>query len=488
MQILRIGISTDVDNWFLDRFPDGDARFVWSQVYGTLVRLTPDLELTEGLATDWESGNGGKSWVFTLREGVTFHDGTPFDAEAVAFSYGPDSYAAKATLRPLERVEAIDEHTVRFVLQRPLPLPYYLTHIGWPIMSPSCMNEAGEFTRPIGTGPWMLEEHKNEQEIILSRNDDYWGGTPELEKVIFKVIPEAAARVIGLESGELDMIVKVPETDVARLEEAPGIQVHRKTSTFTDFIQFNCERPPFSDIAVRPAVAHAIDTETLVTETLDGVGIAAHGRPFAPVMKYDKKDLDLVDFDPESSRRLLSEAGWHTIEGSDIRVKDGEPLSALMLVNPGANVASGSRFQLMAQAIQAQLRNIGIDMRIRLLERGAFVSAEAAGEFDMLLRTGFYVWGAYPRHFFLHFSQNEYSHYTDAEYDRLIVQADAAPDEQTRRELYHRLQEQTIKRMPAFYMVHQEKIVATRKTVAGYQISSEPPWLNLSGVRVFAEE
>lgn len=481
-EVLRVGISTDVDNWSLNRFPDGDARFVWSQVYGTLVRLTPDLELTEGLATSWEAKEGGKIWIFALRENVRFHDGTPFNAEAVKFSYGPESYAAKTILRPLERVEAVDEHTVRFVLKRAMPLPHYLTHIGWPIMSPSCMDASDQFTSPIGTGPWMFQGQKNEQEITLVRNDEYWGAAPAVGKVVFKIIPEAAARVIGLETGELDMIVKVPETDVGRLEESPEIKVHRSTSTFTDFVQFNCERSPFDDVSVRRAVAHAIDTETLVRETLNGVGIPAHGRPYAPVMRYSKPDLDLIEFSPDASRRLLSDAGWHSTEHGGIRMRNGDPLSVLLLLNPGANVASGSRFQLMAQTIQAQLRNIGMDMKIRVLERGAFVSAEAAGHFDMLLRTGFYVWGAYPRHFFLHFSQNEYSHYSDSDYDRLILEADAAADEKTRTRLYQRLQEYTLRRMPAFYMVHQEKLVATRNSVKGYHISSEPPWLNLRSV------
>jgi len=294
-QELTIGISTDVESWYLDRFPDGDARFVWAQVYETLVRLTPDLQLIPGLAISWEAAEGGKTWVFRLREGVKFHDGTPFNAAAVVFSYQKNSYAGQTVLRALERVEAVDDYTVQFILKRPMPLPYYLTHIGWPIMSPSCIDEAGKFSGPVGTGPFEFDRQRADQEVILIRNDDYWGGPSRLEQVSFKIVPDAGARVIALESGELDMIIKVPESDVARLVKTPNITVHRRLSTFTDFLQFNCERPPFDDIRLRQAVAAAIDTEQLTAEILEGVGQPARGRPFAPIMAYSNPDLDLIE-------------------------------------------------------------------------------------------------------------------------------------------------------------------------------------------------
>ncbi len=483
-QQLTVAITTDVETWYLDKFPEGDARFVWAQVYETLVRLTPDLQLTEGLATSWAPSDGGKAWTFKLREGVRFHDGTSFNATAVVFSYGKQSYAARTILRPLERVEVVDDYTVRFILSRPMPLPHYLTHIGWPVMSPSSVDNAGEFIGPVGTGPFKFHSQTTDQKIVLVRNDQYWGPPPELRKVVFQIIPEASARVIGLEAGELDMILKVPESEVARLADHPDITVHRTLSTFTDLLQFNCEQPPFSDIRLRRAVAAAIDTQQLGQEILEGVGQPAYGRPFSPVMSYYCPDLDLIEHSPQQARQLIAEAGWRDRDGDGIVEKDGVALTAHLLVNPVANVGSGARFVLMAEAIQGQLSEVGIDVQIRVLERGAFLQAEAQGQFEMLLRTGFYVWGAYPRHFFLHFSGNEYSHYSTPEYDRLITQADATVDPEAQRELYWRLQRETIARLPAFYLVHQEKVVATSKCVAGYQISAEAPWLNLRGIHV----
>ena len=486
-QQLTVAITTDVETWYLDKFPEGDARFVWAQVYETLVRLTPDLKLTEGLATSWEADADGKVWTFHLRPGVTFHDGTPFNAAAVAFSYGKQSYAARTILRPLKRVEVVDNHTVRFILSRPMPLPYYLTHIGWPVMSPSCVDDRGQFVAPVGTGPFRFKSQTTDQEIVLVRNNHYWGGRPQLQEVIFKILPEASARVIGLEAGDLDMIVKVPESEVARLTAEAGTTVHRTLSTFTDFLQFNCEQAPFDDVRLRRAVAAAIDTEQLADQILEGVGQPAYGGPLSPVLSYYCPDLKLIQHNPQQARQLIAEAGWRDRDGDGIVEKHGAPLTARLLVNPAANVGSGSRFVLMAEAIQGQLRDVGIDVQIKVLERGAFLQAEAQGEFEMLLRTGFYLWGAYPRHFFLHFSGNEYSHYSDPEYDQLITQADATVDREPQRKLYWRLQRETLARLPAFYLVHEEKVVATRACVAGYQISAEPPWLNLAGIHIRSE-
>jgi len=486
-QQLTVAITTDVETWYLDKFPEGDARFVWAQVYETLVRLTPDLKLTEGLATSWEADADGKVWTFHLRPGVTFHDGTPFNAAAVAFSYGKQSYAARTILRPLKRVEVVDNHTVRFILSRPMPLPYYLTHIGWPVMSPSCVDDRGQFVAPVGTGPFRFKSQTTDQEIVLVRNNHYWGGRPQLQEVIFKILPEASARVIGLEAGDLDMIVKVPESEVARLTAEAGTTVHRTLSTFTDFLQFNCEQAPFDDVRLRRAVAAAIDTEQLADQILEGVGQPAYGGPLSPVLSYYCPDLKLIQHNPQQARQLIAEAGWRDRDGDGIVEKHGAPLTTRLLVNPAANVGSGSRFVLMAEAIQGQLRDVGIDVQIKVLERGAFLQAEAQEEFEMLLRTGFYLWGAYPRHFFLHFSGNEYSHYSDPEYDQLITQADATVDREAQRKLYWRLQRETLARLPAFYLVHEEKVVATRACVAGYQISAEPPWLNLAGIHIRSE-
>lgn len=476
---LTVGISTDVNNWYLDKFPDGDGRFVWSQVYETLVRLDPDLNIVPGLAESWETPDDGKTWIFHLREGVSFHDGTPFDADAVVFSYTEQSYVTQAVLKPIESVEAIDANTVKFVLAKPMPLPFYLTHVAWPIMSPSCVDSDGKFVNPIGTGPFKFESRAKDQEIVLSRNEEYRGAKPELEKVIFKVIPEASTRVMALETGEVDMILKVPEYDVSRLESEEGIEVYRKLTTFTDFLQFNCEKTPFNDKSVRQSIAYTIDTEIITDEVLEGIGKAANGRPYSPVMMYSNPELETYSPDPEKAKTLLSEAGWKDSDRDGIVEKDGEPLKVTLLISKGV---WASRHSPMAQAIQAELAELGIDVEIQLLEGGAITRLENSGDFDMILRSGYFVWGPYPKHFFVHHSMAPYSHYNNTTYDELVNAADMTADEEKQRELYYALQDFVIEEVPAFYLVHEEKVVAANSYVKGYTISSEDPWLNLEDV------
>lgn len=478
-QELVVGISTDVDNWYLDQFPYGDARFVWSQVYETLVRLDTDLKIQPGLAESWETPDDGKTWIFHLRKGIKFHDGTPFNATAVVFSYSNNSYAIRVALGTVDHVEALDEYSVKFISKRPMPVPLYVTHVAWPIMSPSCVDEKGEFIKPIGTGPFKFENQIKDQEVVLVRNDEYWGEKPTPEKVIFKVIPEASTRVTALETKEVDMIMKVPEFEVSRLEGVPNIEVYRKLTTFTDFLQFNCGKEPFNDTKVRKAVAYAIDTEKLTKSVLEDVGEPANGRPLSPVMLYSKPDLKLIEYDPEKTEELLLEAGWKDSDGDGVVDRDGKPFRVTLLVERGA---WAPRFIPMSEAIQGALRKEGIDVKIQVLEPGAVIKLEREDNFDMILRTGYFVWGSYPRHFFLHYSKCPYGHYKNEEYDRLVDLADMTVDPKEQERLYHELQAMVIEEVPAFYLVHEEKIVAANSYVKGYTITAEDPWLNLDGV------
>ena len=417
-----------------------------------------------------------------MREGISFHDGTPFNAAAVMFSYGDEAYIRTTVLRAVAHVEAIDEYTVEFVLKRPMPLPLYLTHVAWPIMSPTSVNEQGEFVKPVGTGPFKFDYQVDEQKIVLVRNDAYWREKPALEKVTFRVIPDATTRVMALEGQEVDMIIKVPEAEVSRLEVELGITVYRRLTTFTDFLQFNCQRAPFNDLAMRRAVAYAVDTEQMVSTMLEGIGEPAKGRPFSPIMMFANPDLDLFEVDVEQSKELLSAAGWQDTGGDGLLEKDGETLKVTLLV--ASRGAWAHRHISIAEAVQGALHEIGIEVEIQLLDGEVKRKLEKAGDFDIILRTGYFVWGPYPRHFFIHHTNSPWGHFQDEEYDQLVNAADMTADLEKQQELYFKLQDMVIERLPAFYLVHEEKIVAANVYVQGYTMTAEAPWLNLDGVYI----
>ncbi len=477
-QVLKVAVATDVNTWDIERFPDGDARFVWSQIYETLVRLDADLNLVPGLAESWDSPDNGKTWIFRLRENVRFHDGTPLTAEAVVYSYSDRAYVTTAKTLPVEKVEAIDAHTVKFTCTGQVPLPTYLTHIAWPVAGPTSLDDQGKFRQPVGTGPFKYENYSKGQEIVLVKNDDYWGGEAKLDRVVFKIIPEAATRVLALSSGDVDMSVMIPESDVPKLEKNAKITVHRKLSTYTDFLQFNCDYEPFNDVNVRKAVANAIDTGGIVKNILDNVGVAAQGRPYSPVMMYSSNDLQLYSQDREKAKSLLAASGWKDENGDGIVEKDGKPLQVTMLVGQSWI----SRELRIAEACQAQLKEIGMAVELKQLESAAMRALEKEGDFGMIMRTGYFVWGPYPHHLMVHFSSNYASHYHNAVYDQLVTQAESEPDEIKKQQIYTDIQKMIIDDLPAFYLVHEEKVVAVRDNVRGYVISAEDPWLELKGV------
>lgn len=477
-QVLKVAVGTDVNTWDIDKFPDGDARFVWAQIYETMVRLDADLNLVPGLAESWESQDNGKTWTFKLRKNVEFHDGTPFTAEDVIYSYNDRAYVTTAKTLQLEKVEAIDDYTVRFTCAKQIPLPTYLTHIAWPVVSSTSLDDKGKFRQPVGTGPFKYESYNKGQEVVLAKNAAYWGEEVQLDKVVFKIIPEASTRIMALNSGDVDMSIKIPESDVAKLEQNAKITVHRKLSTFTDFLQFNCAKAPFDDVNVRKAVANAIDTEGIVENILYNIGVAARGRPYSPVMMYSSNDLQLYSQNREKAKSLLADSGWKDENGDGIAEKDGKPLQVSMLVGQSWS----PRELRIAEACQAQLKDIGIAVEIKQLESAALSSQEKEGDFGMIMRTGYFVWGPYPHHVKVHFSKNYASHYNNAAYDQLVMQAESESDEAKKQQLYDDIQKTVIDDMPAFYLVHEEKIVAVRDNVQGYVISAEDPWLELKGI------
>ncbi|UNC93920.1 ABC transporter substrate-binding protein [Candidatus Contubernalis alkalaceticus] len=464
--------------WERVNFPGGDSRFVWSQIFETLVRLDTELNQIPGLATSWEASEGGKVWTFYLREGVQFHDGTPFNAEAVIHSYDEESYAARTTV-PVEEIIAEDEHTVTFVLSRVVDLPTYLTHVAWPIMSPASYDDSGSFKGPSGTGPFSLEKHITDQEVIVVRNENYWGEKATLDKVIFQVIPDPSTRVMALEAGQVDMALKLNESDAERLRENPEIEINTKLSTFTDFLQFNTKKAPLDDYRIRQAISLAIDTESIVSELLVDIGVPAMGRPLSPVMKYSNTDLKIQP-DPQKSREILDEAGWEDKNGDGILEKDGTVLELTAILS-----AWSPRQKISAEAIQGQLREVGIDLKLLIMESGAESEAEERGDFDILVRTGYLTWGDYPHHLKMHTSHHPFSHYANEEYDPLVMRGESADlTEEEKWEVYEQAQRHLMEFVPAVYLIHEEKVVAARSNVKDYQISAEDPWLNLMGITI----
>jgi len=269
------------------------------------------------LATSWEVVDG-KKWRFHLRKGVKFHSGEDFTAEDVAFSINtcqdPKTKCARRGVLKGYRVEIVDDYTVDIISDKGavdpiLPPAWYCIRI----LPKDTFTKMGieKFSRAtVGTGAFQVVEWKEGEHLILKAFDNYWGGRPKIDKIIIKTVPEAAARVIGLKTGKLDVITNVPPEEVKSIDEDPNLEIVKKPSLWVMHHQFRCDAPPFKDnINLRKAVAHAIDSKTICDTILGGFGtpVATVTPPLA--FGYNE-NLKLHKYDPELAKEFLKKAGY----------------------------------------------------------------------------------------------------------------------------------------------------------------------------------
>ncbi len=340
-------------------------------LYDRLIITDAEEALVPHLAQSWEIADDGLAYTLALREDVLFHDGTPFNAEAVKFNIerhaALEDSAFYATFNPVESVEVIDDFTAEIILSEVrVNFIYDLSLWGSIQLSPTAYEELGDdfATRPVGTGPFKFNEYEPDSHIDFVRNEDYWAGAPLLDNVRVRIIPEMSVQLIEMETRTIDTMYAVDPKDVGALEDN-GVIVEDQLSPGAVFISLNVSRGPTAELAVRKAIAHGIDRDTIISEVL--LGFAEKARAGVPSSSaFYSEDIPTVEYDPEEAARLLDEAGW--MMGSDgIRARDGVPLYISILST------DYSGYGLYNQIYQEQLKVLGIDSQITTLEWGAYL-------------------------------------------------------------------------------------------------------------------
>jgi peptide/nickel transport system substrate-binding protein len=344
-------------------------------VYEGLVRYRDGtLEAEPALATGWDISEDGLTYTFSLREGVAFHDGSPFDAAAVKFNFdrmldeehpfhdtGP--FPLAFFFSAVEEVVAEDPLTVTFRLSE--PFAPFLSNLAYPtglIVSPAAVQEHGaDFGRnPSGTGPFRFERWEANRLVALARNPDHWEEAPALEGVIFRPIADANTRVAEMLAGGIDLMVEVPPDSLALFRDDPQYQVHEETGPHLWYLILNTREGPFQDQRVRQAVNYAIDKRSLVEDVLQGTAEVASG-PVPPAFAWAHDEtLEPYPHDPEEARRLLDEAG--VPEGTQLTFFVTEGGSGMLDPVP------------MATAIQADLAEVGLQARIESYEWNTYLA------------------------------------------------------------------------------------------------------------------
>ncbi|WP_370323440.1 ABC transporter substrate-binding protein, partial [Salipiger bermudensis] len=418
-------------------------------VYDGLVRYkSGTLEVEPALATAWEISEDGTEYTFTLREGVTFHDGSPFNAEAVVFNFermlnedhpyhdtGP--FPLAFFFSSVSSVEAVDDLTVKFTLSE--PYAPFLSNLAYPtglIVSPAAVEQHGaDFGRnPSGTGAFTFAEWRSNEAVVVEANPDYWDGAPDLEAVVFRPITDANTRTAEMLAGGIDMMVEVPPVALSQFQ-GDGFQVFEQAGPHVWFLILNAKEGPFADKRVRQAANYAINKEALVNDVLEGTAeVAAGPTPPAFAWAYNEA-LEPYPYDPEKAKELIAEAG---AEGAELTFYVTEGGSGML--DPVA----------MGTAIQADLNAVGLDTTIETYEWNTFlgqVNPGLEGKADMAemawmtndpdtlpflaLRTE-----AWPDK-----GGFNSGYYSNPEVDELLEKARVATDQDERAALYKQMQE-----------------------------------------------
>ena len=341
-------------------------------VYDGLVRYkSGTLEVEPALAESWEISEDGTTYTFHLREGVTFHDGSAFDAEAVKFNFdrmldeehpfhntGP--FPLAFFFSSVEEVAVVDPLTVEFTLSA--PFAPFLSNLAYPtglIVSPAAVAQYGtDYGRhPSGTGPFTFAEWESNTHVILNANADYWDGAPELETVVFRPITDANTRTAEMLAGGIDLMVEVPPVSLSEFQ-GDDFTVVEQAGPHVWFLILNAKDGPFADKLVRQAANYAVNKQALVENVLEGTAEVAAG-PIPPAFNWAYDDsLTPYAYDPEKAKALLAESGV-------------EDLSLTFYVTEGG---SGMLDPVaMGTAIQADLEAVGFDVAIETYEWNTFL-------------------------------------------------------------------------------------------------------------------
>src|SRR5215212_3538986 len=478
------GIGTDIDELDPRTIDTQEGYIACANVYDCLVLY--DLGATTirpGLAESWEISEDGLVYTFNLRQGVSFHDGEPCNADAVVTWFNsvkegaPGSqydatrmvYMADFITSWIDKVEAADEFTVRMTL--PDPYAPLLANLAIPIagiVSPAAVAKGLDYviTNPSGTGAFKLaspDDWTRDSQMTLEANPDYWGGAPKVDQLIIKVIPESSTRLQSLEAGEIDIAWALSPEDVEKTRENPDLVIVEAAGLNTNWITLNVSEEPFTSKAARQALNYAVNKQELSDGLYNGNMVPAGG-VLPPVDWAYNPDLQSYPYDPDRARELLAEAGYD----------EGNPLTFTLMaytIARGFNPA-GDR---LATAVQDYWSEVGVEANIQTAEWTQYRADRAKGKYQASLG-GWQGDNGDPDNFLATFfnSANKgggnTSFYDNPDVDDLLVQAVRVSDMEERKKLYHQAEQMVVDDAPWVFLGYQKHEVVTRANITDFQL------------------
>lgn len=461
---------------------DGESFKVCDNIYDTLVEYKEgSTELEPGLATRWESSENGLTWIFYLRKGVTFHDGTPFNAEAVLFSLNRQHdkthpfhkvggsyiyWIATGLAEIVDKITAIDEFIIQIRLKTAYaPFIYTIAITPFSIVSPTAVKKWGDkySNNPVGTGPFKFGQWDRKDKIVLEANDNYWDGRPMLDRIIFRCIPDNSVRLIELQQGNLHAMEHPNPDDLEQIRDDTMLELISEPGMSTGYLAMNMEKPPFDNLKVRLAINHAINKAPIIEQLTQGLGIPAKN-PIPPTLwSYDDTIKDYA-YDPALAKQLLAEAGY----------PDGFQTTLWALPIPTSHIPDG---RALAEVLQSEFRNVGIQTEIVTYDLGTYLEKTKNGEHDIAMLG----WGADladPDNFFYFLLSKpaaekpagNMSFYRSDEMQDVLEQARMSTDRDERIALYQEAQRIFRKDVPWVPLAHARRTLVINRSVKNLKL------------------
>jgi peptide/nickel transport system substrate-binding protein len=445
------------------------ARRVMWPIFESLVNLSGDSRaVLPELAESWDASADGLTYVFQLRRGVKFHDGTPFNAQAVKtnlernylkgsrfYTSDPANVREDLLVGLIREIVVQDDHSIRIGLKYPRMHLLYMV----PLVSPDAMSRYGRnlAERPVGTGPFKFDRWAGD-EIRLSAYGGYWGGRPKIDAISFKVIPQADKAMHEFLAGRLDVIPEVEPNHVERIIANPATRLVRVPTLSLYYLGFRTDRKPFDDVRVRQAISKAVDVERAILFISRGMGLAAFG-PIPPGAEAHDMTLKKSQFNPDAARQLLGAAGK-----PDLRVS--------MLYNAGWGFLAE-----LAQAIKSDLGKAGVAVDLTpFANYKDLVTAIRQGQGDMFMYSWFTVLpdaDVWLGRLFPSKAVDNLTGYRNPQVDAMLEQARGIANPSAREALYRRIQRMVVDDAPLLPLFHEVRVSAYNTRVSGLELNAQ---------------
>jgi peptide/nickel transport system substrate-binding protein len=481
---LIFAAGTDVDELDPRTTDTQEGYIVAANVYDCLVMYDYGATtIRPGLAESWEISTDGLEYTFHLRQGVSFHDEAPFNADAVVTWFNsikegaPGSqfdatrmiYTQDYVTSKVDRVEKVDDATVKMFL--PAPYAPLLANLAIPVASMISPNAIALgldelAVNPSGTGAFRLakkDDWTRDSQLVLTANPDYWGGAPKVQRFIFKVVPESSTRLQQVEAGDIDIAWALSAEDIQRAKDNPDLKVVEADGLNTNNVELNTSKEPFTSKEVRQALNYAVNREEL-SEGLYNGNMTVAGGVLPPVDWAYNPDLQSYTYDPDKARELLATAGY----GQDNPLR----FTFMAYTIPRGYNPAGDR---LATAIQEYWSEVGVEAEIQTEEWTQYRTDRRANMFQCSL-SGWQGDNGDPDNFLYSLLATDSmgagntAYYSNPEFDQLLVQAQQVADQEERTAIYHQAEQLAVDDAPWVFLGYQKHQVVTRGNVVDFQL------------------